>query len=284
MTAETHALREVRTRLATAARYLILTIVAILTFWPLLWMLGTSFKPPRDIFGSGINPIPTSLTIDNYTAAFHATDIPHQFANSIIFAGGVTLGQLAVSIPAAYAFSRWQFRGSGFLFVVCMVSLSVPFVVAYVPNFMLLSNLGLINTYVGLILPHLATGYGVLLLRQTFRSFPRSILEAAEIDGAGHLAVVLRILLPATRSSVLALALLVFINTWNELVWPMLIAPDTSMQVLTVGVTRFASAESGTEYGPVMAAAVLTAAPTLIAYWFMRHRILAVALEGSVKG
>ncbi|MFE3572512.1 ABC transporter permease subunit, partial [Bacillus subtilis] len=110
------------------------------------------------------------------------------------------------------------------------------------------------------------------------------ILEAATIDGAGHVMTVFRVLLPATRSSIAALALFVFINTWNELIWPMLVAPDTSMHVLTVGLTQFASAESGTQYGPIMAAAVLTVAPTLIAYWFMRNRILAVVLDGSMKG
>ena len=284
MTANTLRQRSLRALSAGGVRYAILSLVVALTFWPLLWMLGTSFKRPRDVLGSGLNPIPTSFTLANFAAALHGSNIPQQFINSVIFAGGVTFGQIAVSIPAAYAFARWRFRGSGFLFAACIMSLSVPFVVAIVPNFIVLSKLGMLNTYVGLILPQLATGYGVLLLRQPSRSFPPSVPTAAEIDGAGHLQTVLRVLLPATRSSVLALALLVFINTWNELVWPMLVAPDESMQVLTVGVTHFNSAEQGTEYGPVMAAAVLTAAPTLIAYWFMRRRILAVALDGAVKG
>ncbi|MGW4123079.1 carbohydrate ABC transporter permease [Nocardia sp. NPDC004711] len=276
--------RRLHNTLANYGRNIVLIGVVAITFWPLLWMFGTSFKSPRNILGSGLNPFPLDATLDNYKYAFDTNDTLHQLFNSAMFAGGVTLGQIVVSVPAAYAFSRWTFRGSGLLFGACIMTLSVPFVVTYVPNFIVLSRLGLLNTFIGLIMPQLATGYGVFLLRQVFRSFPSSILEAATIDGAGHVMTVFRVLLPATRSSIAALALFVFINTWNELIWPMLIAPDTSMHVLTVGLTQFASAESGTQYGPIMAAAVLTAAPTLIAYWFMRNRILAVVLDGSMKG
>jgi len=262
----------------------ILLVAVATTFVPLLWMLGTSLKPPQAVFANPLNPLPLAPTLENYLKVFATADVAKQFLNSVVFAGGVTLGQLLIAIPAAYAFSQWSFRGSGLLFAAFLLTMPVPFVVFYVPNYILLSRLDLLNTYAGMILPQVASAYGVFLLRQHFKAFPRSVLDAARVDGAGEWTIIWRIVLPASRAAVFALGVFVFINTWNEFVWPLLVASDPQMHVLTVGITQFASSESGTRWGPIMAAAAIACVPTLLAYLLLRKQILAVILEGAVKG
>lgn len=272
-----------RLRLAVVGSHVVLLLATALSIFPLIWMIGISVTPASQISGAALRPIPLTPTIENYVRAIEASNIPLQFVNSIIFAGGVTLGLLAVSIPAAYAIARWRFRGSQLFVAALIVGLSVPFVVTYLPNFLFVSKAGLINTYPGLILPQIASAYGVLLLTQHFRSFPREIIEASQIDGAGPGRALISIILPTLRAPILAVALFVFITTWNELVWPQLIASATNMQVLANGLTQFASLEGGVSYGPLMAAATLTAAPTVILFLVFRKRILAVALDGGIR-
>lgn len=262
----------------------LLAVAVLTTFVPLLWMLGTSLKPPQAVFATPLNPLPLAPTLENYVEVFATADVARQFANSVIFSGGVTLGQLLIAVPAAYAFSQWRFRGSGWLFAAFLLTMPVPFVVFYVPNFILLSRLDLLNSYAGLILPQVASAYGIFLLRQHFKAFPKSILDAARVDGAGEWTIIWRIVLPASRAAVFALAVFVFINSWNEYVWPLLVANDPEMHVLTVGITQFASSEGGTRWGPIMAAATIACLPTLLAYLALRRQILAVLLEGAVKG
>ncbi|MGW3953213.1 carbohydrate ABC transporter permease [Streptomyces sp. NPDC004752] len=270
-------------RLRTLPAHLALALATALTLAPLVWMLGISLTTPRDIGGAALRPIPGSPTLENYRTALSDSDIPLQLGNSVIFAGGVTLGLLCVSIPAAYALSRWRFRGQGAFVAAMLVGMSVPFVVTYIPNFLLLSRLHLLNTYPGLIVPHIANAFGVLLLMQHFRAFPTSVIEAAQLDGAGSWTTLTKIVLPAVRAPILAISLSVFISTWNELVWPQLVANKPGSQVLAAGLAQFASLEGGVSYGPLMASATMTALPTVILFLIFRRRLLAVTLEGAIR-
>jgi ABC-type glycerol-3-phosphate transport system permease component len=259
--------------------------LAVLTsLVPLIWMLGLSFKSSQTVFANPLNPIPTSPTLGNYLEVVSKTNIVRQFFNSVIFAGGVTLGQILIAVPAAYALGRMSFRGANFLFAALLLTLPVPFVVFYVPNYILVSSLGLLDTFPGLILPQVASAYGIFLLRQHFKAFPQSVIDAARVDGASEWSIIWRVVLPANRAAIAALAVFVFITTWNEYVWPLLVARDPKMYIMTVGVTQFASGEGGTQWGNIMAAAALATLPTLLAYLFIRKQILSVLLEGAVKG
>jgi ABC-type glycerol-3-phosphate transport system permease component len=269
---------------AAALPHLLLVAAVVATFVPLTWMFGVSFEAPAAVFADPLNPLPGSPTLDNFRYVFGAAAVDRQLVNSIVFAGGVTLGQVLVAIPAAWAFARWRFPGSGWLFALLLLTMSVPFVVFYVPNYLLLARLDLLNTFPGLILPQVAGAYGIFLLRQHFRAFPREVVDAARVDGASEGRVLLGIVVPGSRSAIAALAVYVFISAWNEYVWPLLAAPDPSMQILTVGTVNFASVEGGSRWGPIMAAATLATAPALVAYLAVRKQILAVVLEGAVKG
>ncbi|MGW4123024.1 carbohydrate ABC transporter permease [Nocardia sp. NPDC004711] len=271
-----------RFRIGRLVVQLVLTCACLLTIAPIIWMVGISFKRPADIFASSLNPLPTRPTLANYVDAFTTSDVAHQLLNSVIFAGGTTLGQLVVAVPAAYAFSQWTFRGSSVLFAIFLASLPIPFIIFLIPNYILVAQAGLVNTYAGLIIPQLASAYGVFLLRQHFRAFPRSIVEAAQLDGANETAVVTRVLLPAVRGPIVSLAVFIFVGAWNEYMWPSLVAPRPEMQILTVGLTQFASAEGGNQWGPTMAAATLVSVPTLAAYLLLRRHIVAAVADGAV--
>lgn len=267
-----------------SGRRAVLGLTSAAMFVPLLYMLGMGFKTPGDVFASPLNPFSAHFTLDNYAEAVARLNYFHMLGVSLVYALGVTLGQLALAIPAAYALAFRDFPGRNVLFVLFVATLPVPFVVTYIPNYLLLAQLGLLNTFVGLIVPQLASAYGIFLLRQHFRRFPRSIVEAAHIDGAGSLAILWRIVVPATWPTIVALGVFIFVSTWNQYIWPLLVAPKTDLMTLTVGVQNFANGEGGNRWGPLMAAATLATLPTLAAYLAVRRQILQTLQEGAVKG
>jgi ABC-type glycerol-3-phosphate transport system permease component len=263
--------------------HLVLICAVAFTFAPLLWMLGLSLKEPAGIFDHPLRPLPARPTLANYRDVIERLDVTRQLVNSVIFAGGVTLLQLLIAIPAAFAFARWKFRGNSLIFSLMLLSIPIPFVVYYVPNYVLMARWDLLNSYAGMILPQAASAYAIFLLRQHFRAFPRPIIEAARLDGAGDLRMLWQVVLPNTVGAVTALAIIIFIATWNEYVWPLLIAPDKSMYTLTVAVGAMSGGEGGTRWGATMAAAVIASAFTLGAYLVSRKRLLRAMAEGGVK-
>ena len=251
---------------------------------PLLYMVGTALRVESSVFADALNPIPLQPTLENFWVAATTMNYPHMLLVSIIFAGGVTLGQLGIAVLAAYAFGCRRFPGDGALFAVMLATIPIPFVVTYVPNYLLLAHTHLLNTYLGLILPQVASAYGIFLLRQHFRAFPRSILEAAEIDGASSWRTLWRIVVPANLPVIFALSVYIFVNTWNQYIWPLLAMADPHMHTLTVGVQDFAAGEGGSHWGALMAGAVLATLPTFLVFFAARRPILETLMEGAVKG
>lgn len=273
-----------RIKAAATIAHIVLFVGLLVILVPLVWVLGSSFKTPNTVLSSTMNPIPSSFSLENYISVFEKTQVPRQMLNSVLFAGGVTLGQLLIAIPAAYAFARYRNRASNALFAALLLTLPIPFVVEYVPNYIFMAKLGWLNTFAALILPQLANVYALFLLRQHFLAFPKAVIEAARIDGCSELQVLTRIVVPANRGAVAAAAIYVFIMTWNEYVWPLLVAPSGSMQVITVAVANFASSEGGTSWGSIMAASVIASLPTVILYLTLRKQVVSAFLEGALKG
>ncbi len=253
-----------------------------LTFLPLLYQLGLSLVPPERLFAS---PWPFSwpMTLDNYRIVLEKLPLGLYAFNSLVFALGSTLGQLALGLLAAYAFVFRRFAYSEILFALFVASMLVPFVVTYLPSYLLLAKLGWLNTHLGLILPMLTAGYATFLLRQHFLTFPKEILEAAQIDGASPRQILWTVLVPANQATLVALGMTLFINAWNQFVWPMLVANRPDMYILTVAVQRFAGGEGANAWGPLMAASVLATLPTLFLFLLFRKRILDTLLEGGVR-
>jgi sn-glycerol 3-phosphate transport system permease protein len=271
-----------RSTRATVGAHIVLAVISLVTIAPIVWMVGISFQPPRDVLADPLNPIPFSPTLQNYQAVFAASDVGRQLLNTIIFAGGVTLGQILIAIPAAYAFSQWRFRGANALFVFCLATLTIPGLVFFLPHYVMVTKTNGLNTYWGLIIPQVASAYGIFLLRQHYRAFPKSIISAARMDGASEWVVMTRILLPAMCPALMSLGIYVFVGAWNEYIWPNLIAPKKP--ILTVGLTQFSSVDGGNQWGPIMAAATLTSLPTLAAFLLLRRYVLGAVAEGGVRG
>ncbi|MBC7810856.1 MAG: carbohydrate ABC transporter permease [Burkholderiales bacterium] len=263
-------------------------LISLVVLLPLIYQVGISFKNPQQIFSTPVLPFTFPPSFENYVAVLTQMNIPRFLFNSLVFSLGVTLGQLILAIPAAFSFAYFNFRFKNLLLGIVLISLMVPFVVTYIPNYLLLAQWRMINTLHGMILPMLgiSLGFGIFLLRQHFMSFPREVMEAAHIDGANSWDVLWRVLLPANLSPVVTVGLYVLINSWNQFIWPLLVGGgNPNSFTLTVAVQIFyTSPEGGDYWGAIMAASVLTSLPTVLIFLLMRKRILTTFVEGAVKG
>lgn len=259
-------------------------VVAVgLTLFPIAWMLATAFKAPDQIFaGAGFLPWP--ITFGNFTYALARVPMLRLFANSLGVALAITAGQVLTSILAAYGFARYNFLGRDLLFYAFLATMLLPVQAMLIPNYLLVSDLGWLGTYQALIVPHLASAFGVFLLRQHLRSFPMALVEAARLDGATNWQVLWQIILPSSTSAIAALSVLSFINAWNDYLWPLLVAPDGLVQTLPIGIQTFVNLEGGNQWGPLMAAATLATVPALIAYVVAQRQILDSFVGAGIKG
>jgi len=250
----------------------------------MLWMISTALKPPEEIFGGAFHLWPTHGTLRNFRTALAQVPMLRLFGNSVLVAVAVTLAQTLTSVLAAYACAILRVPGRGVWFGLFIATMMVPFQVTMIPNYLLVARLDLLNTYTGLILPQVVTGYGIFMLRQTFKNLPRGLLEAGIVDGANSWQLLWRIVVPATSTAVAALAVLFFINTWNQYLWPLLVTTDRLMKTLPVGMQEFVSLEGGTNWGPLMAAATMAIVPALLAYVFAQRYILESFVSTGLKG
>lgn len=262
----------------------VLWLSVLCSFFPLIWMFSTAFKQQDQIFGEFLNPIPHPFTFQNVMYVIDSMPLFRYMMNSLLFAGSVTVFQLFTGILAAYAFTRFDFKGREFLFYVTVASMLIPFQATMLPNYLLISKLGWVNTYAGLIVPQLASGMGIFLLRQTFRSIPLSLYESAKVGGAGDWQILWKIAVPVVRPTILALGILIFINVWNEYLWPLLVINDKSMYTIPLAIQLFTNAEGGTSWGPMMAIATLASLPPLIAFILINRQIMNSFMATGMKG
>lgn len=248
---------------------------------PVLWSISTSFKPARELYGASV--LPSAPTLDNYRTALETFPLATLLTNTALMAVGVTAGQLAVSVLAAYAFTRFSFKGRKAAFALTIGTILVPQQVLIVPNYLLAAELGWIDTYLGLVVPQIATcAFGIFLLRQHMLSFPRSLLDAAEIDGANDREVLWRLIVPNLKPAISALAVLFFVGSWNEYLWPLLAAQSADDATIQVGLQAFLG-EQGTAWGPLMAAATLSTVPVLAVYVAAQRQVLDAFLRAGIR-
>lgn len=266
---------------------LILLAATLLVLTPLIYIVGISFKPAQAIFENVLWPLPAVPTLENYAVVIGTVPIPNYLWNSAVFAVGVAAGQVLLAVPAAYGFSYYNFPFKNVLLGLVLISLMVPFVVTYIPNYLLLAQFRLLNTLPGMILPMLGVslGFGIFLLRQHFLSFQKEIIEASMIDGANSWQTLTQVIAPANTPAITALFIYILINTWNQFIWPLLVGGGrVESYTLTVGVHMyFTNPEGGNRWGSLMAASMLTALPTVLIYILMRKNILRTFTEGAVK-
>lgn len=250
---------------------------------PFAYQLSLSLTPSSFLFASPW-PFDHPLTLENYRVVMEKLPMVRYTLNTLVFAVTTALGQLFLGLLAAYALVFRRPPLAGLIFALFVLSMLVPFVVTYLPSYLLVARLGLLNTFPGLILPMLTAGYATFLLRQHLLGFPREILEAAWVDGAGTRDLLFRILIPANLPTLTALGITLLIGAWNQFIWPLLVANRPDMYVLTVAVQRFAGGEGANAWGPLMAASVLATLPTVLLFLFFHRRILETLMEGGVRG
>ena len=264
----------------------VVIFLCLLTIFPFVWMLSTSFKIPTEVFTKQIRLIPRTPTLQNYPDAFNYFPVAHWFWNSLFIAVMTTLGKLVISVPAAFAFARLKFRGSGILFALVLGTMIVPTVVTYVPNYVMISKLHWIDTSQGVIVPSIAhSAFIIFLLRQYIRTIPEEILDAARLDGASTWRLLTNMIVPNIRSAIAVVTILSFLSAWNQYTWPLLVLNDLEHKTLAVGMQYFASnAESGQLWGPMMATAALAILPPLLIYAFAQKQIIETFVNSGVKG
>ncbi|MDQ0663489.1 sn-glycerol 3-phosphate transport system permease protein [Arthrobacter ulcerisalmonis] len=265
--------------------YLPLLVATLVVFLPLLWMVLSSFKQSGEIVTTDLKILPESLNLENYRTAMTTVPFGQFFLNSTIvtLAGATIKVLLAILTAYALVFVRFPFRN--FIFLLILVALMVPPQVSILPNFILIAGIGGKNTLWGIILPGLGTAFGTFLLRQHFRTLPASILESAEMDGAGHWRRLWQIVVPVSVPSIATVALVTIVTEWNDYIWPLIITDRPETMTLPVGLTLLQNNESNAAgWGVLMAGAVLVIVPILIIFAALQRYIVAGLTQGSVTG
>lgn len=254
------------------------------TVFPFLWMLGTAWKSPPEIFAGGLTPWPTHPTARNFALVLREVPLGRLFFNSVIVATSVAGAQVLTSLLAGYGLVFFRFRGRTLLFSALVATMVVPFQILMIPNYLLIADLHWMNTYQGLIVPQIASGFGIFFLHQHFRMFPASYVEAAWMDGATRWQILWQVVAPCHRTALWSLGILLFVTAWNEYLWPLLVATDKHMQTLPVGIQAFVNMEGGTQWGPLMAAATLAVGPVLLLYIMAQRHIIESMLAAGLRG
>ena len=261
--------------------YAVLGLGLLMVIAPFVWMVLGSFKTEGELRQSPPTWWPETSTLDNYTQLFSRLDFGTYFTNSLVVAVVVTAGNLLFCSMLGYALAMLEFPGKRALFVVVMATLMIPGVVTFVPLFVLVANVGLINSLPGLILPFLVTPFGVFLMRQFILGLPKDLLDAGRVDGAGELRIFARIILPLCGPALATLGILTFLGSWNNFLWPLVVAQTEDTYTLPVALALYSKGQNSTNYGLLLAGATVVLLPELAVFLaFQRRFIEGIATTG----
>lgn len=272
-----------RKMLATLGIHLLLVAAVCLTLFPLAWMLMASVMPAGEASAYPMSWVPSALSLEHYRALFSRLEVVRYIGNSALIAGAVTLISLVVNSMAGYAFAKLSFPGRERVFRGLVATLVVPGQVTMLPLFMLLKYLGLINSFWGVIVPGMASVFGIFLFRQYALSIPDSLLDAARIDGAGEWRIYRSIVLPLCKPILLTLAVFTFMGTWNDFMWPLVVLTDSRLHTLPVALANL-SGEHVQDTELMMAGALLTVLPVIVLYALLQRYYIEGIMVGSIKG
>ena len=245
-----------------AVKHIIILIAVVFTIFPVLWMFSTSLKGPTEVFTQDLNILPKNPTVENFRSVLQQSTFLSWLRNTVIIAVGIVAFRMLTSVLAAYGFTFFEFRAKNLLFMVAVGTMMIPFAITMIPNYITISSLGLLNTHLAVILPYMASGFGVFFLRQYMKSLPLALVEAATIDGANSLQILRLVVFPLVKGPVAALTVWHAIEAWNLFFWPMLVLTEQSMQTLPIAMLHFQDPEAGMLWGELMAMASLISLPT----------------------
>jgi len=261
--------------------YVVLGLGLVLVVTPFIWMLLGSFKTNGELRQNPPTWWPQAPTLDNYQELFTRLDFPQFFTNSVVVAVVVTVGNLVFCSMLGYAFAKIDFWGRTWMFRLVLATLMIPGMVTLVPLFVLVSNLGMVNTYFGLILPFLAGAFGVFLMRQFMQGIPDELIDAARVDGAGELRIFATVVMPLCKPALATLAILTFLGSWNNFLWPLVVASTEDMYTLPVALALYSVGQNSTNYGLLLAGACVVLVPVLVVFLALqRHFVQGLATTG----
>ncbi|MFF2652262.1 carbohydrate ABC transporter permease [Streptomyces sp. NPDC058045] len=275
-----------RTLAARARRlglYLLLVLVALIAGGPLYWLITSALKTNPQIYSYPPHWIPTELRWSNFADAWRAAPFGHFFLNSLVVSVVGTVIELAAALLCAYAFVFLPFPGKKWLFLFLLGAMMVPGHVTLLPNFLTVAQLGWVNTWAGLIAPGLGSVFGTFLLRQHMLTLPAEVMDAARIDGAGHLRILTRIVLPMSRPMVITVALVVLVTKWNDFIWPLIITSSDDMRTLPIGLLFLRDQETYANWGAILAGTVMVIVPVLVVFFLAQRYIIAGLTQGAGK-
>lgn len=266
--------RRVTQAVTRAVRWIVNALLVLVFFFPFLWMVTSSLKTLGETMSFPPSLFPASPQWQNYNQAWNSIPFGKYIINSLVVTLAVLVMQLITVVPAAYAFSQYKFWGKGVLFGITLVTMMVPAQLVFLPLFILFARWGMINTYWSLILPFATSAFNIFMLRQNFNQMPQELVEAARLDGASEIKIVVKLFLPMAKATLVTCALLTFINTWNDYFWPLVLTTNDTVRTLPVGVASMRASESGINYQILMAANVVLTLPIMIVYLFANKHII----------
>jgi len=266
------------------ALFTVVTAVAILMILPFYWMVVTAVSPAADILAFPPKWIPSRLTAEHFATAFAKAPWLSYYRNSLVVAV-VSVGcSLAFGLFAGYAFAVYRFPLQTVLFLLILSTLMVPVQVTSVALYVLLARIEWVDTYLGILAPNFASAFGVFMIRQGIKAIPVDLIEAARMDGAGEVRIVLTIIAPLIKTTLATVAMILFLGSWNDFLWPVIVINSQELRTLPVGIALFKDPYGSINYGPLMAATVIATGPMLLAYAVsQKFMIRGIALTG-LKG
>ncbi len=273
-----------RWRLDRLATHFTLGLFALVTVTPYLWLLSTSLKLRTEVFTLTPKWIPWPINFGNYREVFDRAPFGIFLVNTIIVVCGILTVQLVTVTLAAYVFARRKFRGADLLFLLFLVQMMIPIHATFLPNFLTLRSLDLLNTRVAMMLPFFASGYGTFLLRQAFKQIPRDLEDAAVIDGCGGLRFLWHVLIPLAKPTLVAFALISLVSHWNDYLWPLIVTDTPDVRTLTIGLGMFVQQESGADWTLLMAATVFVTAPLMGIFLVFQRKFIESFMFSGLKG
>ena len=264
--------------------HLFLVVVVFLLLMPIVFAISNSFKTMQEAFNTVFQVIPLHPTLENYRHVFDQLPFVKITLNTFLIASTVTIFKTITGLLAAYAFVYFRFKGKGFLYFIMLSTLFIPFTVTMIPNYLLISKIGLRDRIWGVALPQLADVLGIFLLRQAMRGIPLALIEAARMENIRHMKIMRDIVIPLVRPSIISTGIIFFINSWNEYVWPVLILKSKENYTLSLALQMYISAEGGTEFTIAMAVSVLTMLIPLVLYIIFQRYIVNTFAASGLKG
>ncbi|MBE9006551.1 carbohydrate ABC transporter permease [Fortiea sp. LEGE XX443] len=264
--------------------YGLLGAIALITLFPLLWLISTALKSPTEnILQSPPQLLPSQPTLGNFSTVWQSLPFAQYLYNSTLVSM-LTVGlNLLFCALAAYPLARLSFPGRDWIFIAIVSTIMIPFQIVMIPLYILTVQLGLVNSYLGMIFPSLASAFGIFLLRQAFMSVPKEIEEAARMDGSSELGLWWHIMLPAIRPALVTLAIFVFIGSWSDFLWPLIVIQDEKLYTLPLGVAKLAGTFS-LDWRLVAAGSIISIAPVLVLFLFLQRYIVPTETGSGVKG